>query len=445
VNDEPLSTSGEMVNAFNIAQLDALAPRERRLIERRRATLGPAYRLQYAKPIEIVRGEGVWLFDADGRRILDAYNNVPSVGHCHPRVVEAIARQAATLNTNTRYLDSKILDYAERLLGTHHPELTNVMFTCTGSEANDLALRAARYHTGAEGVIISRHAYHGTTAATASISPTLGRHVPVGQEVRTVRLPFGVAADTAAEWLRREVTTAIADLERHGVKLAALLVDTIFASDGILSHPRGVLGPAVDAVHAAGALFIADEVQPGFGRTGDAMWGYQRHGLRPDIAVMGKPMGNGLPIGAIAARSEVLDRFGRETRYFNTFGGNSVSIAAAAAVLDVIQDEDLIARASSVGSGLRSRIETAIVGRSAFGEVRGAGLYLGLDLIRDDERDPTAMASAFVNTMRNHGVLISATGVHGQTLKIRPPLVFTEGHVDAFMVAFGATMADLAL
>jgi 4-aminobutyrate aminotransferase-like enzyme/Ser/Thr protein kinase RdoA (MazF antagonist) len=437
------STSGRMANSFDPSRTDELPPATRAIVHRRHKLLGPAYRLQYAKPAEFVRGEGVWLVDADGRRVLDAYNNVPSVGHCHPHVVEAITRQASTLNTNTRYLDSSILDYAERLLGTHDEALENVMFTCTGSEAIDLALRVSRYHTDAEGVIVTSHAYHGVTAAAAAISPSLGKFVALGKEVRAIGLPFGMPADLAADWMAEQVAVAIADLERHGVRLAAFVVDTLFASDGILADPAGLLVPSVEAVHAAGGLFVADEVQPGFGRTGEAMWGYQRHGVRPDIAVMGKPMGNGMPIAGIAAKPEILDRFGRETRYFNTFGGNSVSIAAAAAVLDVIENEDLLARARTVGASLRSRLQAAVAGRAEFGELRAAGLYLGLDLLGDGDRSSTALTAEFVNSMRNHDVLISATGAVGQTLKIRPPLVFDEDNIETFLQAFSAAMADI--
>jgi 4-aminobutyrate aminotransferase-like enzyme len=436
-------TSGQMANSFDLSRMHELPVATQTLVQRRRKVLGPAYRLQYAKPAQFVRGEGVWLVDAEGRRVLDAYNNVPSVGHCHPHVVEAITRQAATLNTNTRYLDSSILDYAERLLDTHDKALDNVMFTCTGSEAVDLALRVSRYHTGAEGVIISRHAYHGITAAAAAISPSLGKFVAIGKEVRTIDVPFGMTADVAADWMAEQVRVAIADLERDGIRLAAFVVDTLFASDGILADPAGLLAPSVDAVRAAGGLFVADEVQPGFGRTGEAMWGYQRHGVRPDIAVMGKPMGNGMPIAGIAAKSQILDRFGRETRYFNTFGGNSVSIAAAAAVLDVIENEDLLARARTIGADLRSRIQSAVAGRAEFGELRAAGLYLGLDLLGDGDRSSTALAAEFVNSMRNHDVLISATGADGGTLKIRPPLVFDDNNVDTFKAAFSAALADL--
>jgi 4-aminobutyrate aminotransferase-like enzyme len=434
-----------MVNAFDPSSMDALPPTARSIIERRSKVLGPAYRLQYARPAEFIRGEGTWLYDADGRRYLDAYNNVPCVGHCHPHVVEAITRQAAQLNTNTRYLDARILDYAERLLDTHAKSLDNVMFTCTGSEANDLALRVARYYTGGEGVIISRHAYHGITASVAAISPTLGSHVPLGREVRTVGLPFGIPAESAADYLEQQVSAAIADLERHGISVAAFIVDTVLSSDGLLVDPPGFLRPAVEAVRAAGGVFIADEVQPGFGRTGDVMWGYQRHGIAPDLAVMGKPMGNGMPIAGMAARAEILAEFGRETRYFNTFGGNSVSIAAAAAVLDVIEDEGLLERTATTGAVLRSRIAAVVGDHPTFGELRGAGLYLGLDVEGDEKRSDTELAAALVNSMRNHQVLISAMGVRGQTLKIRPPLAFSEEDVDVFMSAFERALNDIEL
>ena len=284
---------------------------------------------------------------------------MPSVGHCHPRVTEAIARQAATLNTHTRYASELILDYAERLLGTYPAELGNVMFTCTGSEAVDLALRIARFLTGGEGTIITANAYHGVTTAAAEISPSLGPAVPLGRAVWTVAPP---AAQESENSLAERVRNSIADMNRHGVRLAAFIADSLFSSDGIRPDPAGVLKPVVDAVHEAGGLYIADEVQPGFGRTGEAMWGFQRHGIVPDLAVMGKPMGNGMPIAGVAARPEILEEFGHKIRYFNTFGGNSVSIAAAAAVLDVIETEGLRENARVVGRYLRDTL-TDIAGR----------------------------------------------------------------------------------
>ena len=297
-----------MVNGFDIGTVDALDPELRRIVKRRAALLGPAYKLFYRNPVRVVRAEGVYLFDGDGRAYLDAYNNVPSVGHCHPRVVEAIARQAATLNTHTRYADELILDYAERLLATYPDGIGQVMFTCTGSEAVDLALRIARFQASGDGIVITANAYHGLTTAAAEISPSLGPAVPLGRTVWTVAAP--AQEEDAGEAFAQRVSRAIADMKRHGVALAAFIADSLFSSDGIWPDPAGFLRPAIDAVHEAGGLYIADEVQPGFGRTGDAMWGFQRHGIVPDLAVMGKPMGNGMPIAGVAARPEILEEFG---------------------------------------------------------------------------------------------------------------------------------------
>ena len=396
-----------MVNGYDGSRGGDLPARTAGLIAWRDAALGGAYRLFYQRPVEFVRGEGVYLYDADGNAYLDAYNNVPSVGHSHPRITEAVTRQLATLNTHTRYLTDGVVGYAERLLATHladQPGTLHTMFTCTGSEAGDLALRIARQHTGGSGVIVTANAYHGVTAALAEVSPSLGANVPLGPHVRTVPAP-GPGVDFAAG-----VAAAIADLRRHGVRLAAFLADTLFSSDGVVPGPPGFLRLVADLVHAAGGLYIADEVQPGFGRTGSHMWGYQRHGLAPDIVTMGKPMGNGLPIAGIVARREVLADFGRKARYFNTFGGNPVCVAAASAVL---------------------------------GEVRGAGLYLGVDVVSPADGEPSAaLASAIVNGMRERRVLISATGPRGHVLKIRPPPPFAREHADVFAGVLADVLAE---
>ena len=404
------------------------------LIERRGRLLGPSYRLFYDEPLHLVRGKGVWLYDAAGRRYLDAYNNVVCVGHAHPQVVDAIARQAAILNTHTRYLHEGVLDYAERLLATMPPELGHAVFTCTGSEANDLALRIARTHTGGQGVIITRFAYHGVTASLAEASPSLGRYVRLGDAVRTVSAPDGdhLTAEELGSRFAEGVRKAIADLRAAGIQPAALLVDTVFSSDGIFTGPRGFLQPAVDAIHEAGGLFIADEVQPGFARTGEAFWGFARHGVVPDIVTMGKPMGNGHPVAGLAVRPEVMAAFGRQCRYFNTFGGNPVSMAAAAAVLDVIEGQSLQGNALAVGEYLMSSLRQLSEKHALIGQVRGAGLFVGVELVTDRAlRTPaTAEAARVVNGLREAGVLLSATGEAAHTLKLRPPLVFDRQHVD---------------
>ena len=432
-----------MVNGFDIETADTLDPELRRIVERRAALLGPAYKLFYRNPVRIVRAEGVRLYDAAGQAYLDAYNNVPSVGHCHPRVVEAIARQAATLNTHTRYASDLILDYAERLLATYPAEIGHVMFTCTGSEAVDLALRIARFHTGGEGTIITANAYHGVTTAAAEISPSLGPAVPLGRAVWTVAPPDVDGTDAGQAFAAR-VRAAIADMTRHGVRPAAFIADSMFSSDGLRPGPAGFLRPVIDAVHQAGGLYLADEVQPGFARTGEAMWGFQRHGIVPDLAVMGKPMGNGLPIAGVAARPELLEEFGNKIRYFNTFGGNSVCVAAAAAVLDVIEAEGLQEHARAVGRYLLDTLSDIAAATPRIAAVRGAGLYAAVDFIRPGTGEPDGdTAIGVVNALRERHVLISATGPHGNTLKIRPPLPFGPEHVDQLAAALSDTLALL--
>ncbi|MGL4278837.1 MAG: aspartate aminotransferase family protein, partial [Albidovulum sp.] len=374
-----------------------------------------------------------WLYDKDGNAYLDAYNNVACVGHCHPRVVAAMAAQAATLATHTRYLHDGILAYAERLLASFPAELSHAMFTCTGSEANDLALRIAREHTGGTGVIVTDNAYHGVTSAIAELSPSFGPGVPLGAHVRTIPAPdprhYGADVGTG---FAAAVTAAAADLSRHGIKPAALLVDTIFSSDGVFADPKGFLAPAVQAIRDAGGLFIADEVQPGFARTGEAMWGFMRHGIVPDIVTMGKPMGNGYPIAGLVVRPGIVAGFGSKVRYFNTFGGNAVAAATANAVLDVIAEEGLLENARVTGAYLADGLRDLAKRHEALGEVRAAGLFAGVDVERGGAPD-AALAANIVNGLRQKRVLISATAKAGNVLKIRPPLTFSRENADLFL------------
>lgn len=424
-----------MVNGFDMSTVESLEPDLASLITRRASLLGPAYRLFYEHPLQFVRASGVHLYDAEGNEYLDAYNNVPSVGHCHPRVVNAVAQQVATLNTHTRYASKELLDYAERLLGTFPPALSNVMFTCSGSEAVDLALRIAHFHTGARGVIVTQNAYHGTTTAAAEISPSLGSGISLGRDVWTIDLPLESLSDAKEDGqsLAREVHAAIADMTRHGVRFAAFVADSLLSSDGIFPDPAGFLEPVARVVREAGGLYIADEVQPGFARTGDSMWGFTRHGLEPDLVVMGKPMGNGMPIAGVVARPELLEVFGAASRYFNTFAGNSVCVAAANAVLDVIDEEGLLENSRDVGAYLREVLAELVAPRSDVAAVRGAGLYVAANVVAPESGAPdAARASRIVNEMRERRVLISATGRHGNVLKIRPPLPFSRENVEQF-------------
>lgn len=436
-----------MVNAFTHNDFSHLGAREQELITRRDRALGPAYRLFYEKPLHVVRGEGVFLYDDEGRRYLDVYNNVASVGHCQPRVVEAIYNQLKQLNTHTRYLGEGILAYAERLLATFPQSLGHAMFTCTGSEANDLAVRIARQVTGGTGIICTELAYHGVTAAVAEFSPSLGTHVHLGGHVRTVPAPDAYRASPQEVAVRfgQDVQHAIADMKRHGITPAMLIVDTIFSSDGVFAGPAGFLKPAVEAIHAAGGIFVADEVQAGFARTGEAMWGFERHGVEPDLVTLGKPMGNGFPMGGVVMRPELICEFGSNARYFNTFGGNSVAAAAGLAVLDCLRDDGLQANALKVGSYLRQVLTDLSSQFGCIGDVRGVGLFVGVEIVSDRAgKTPDATTtSRIVNGLRERGVLISATGPHANVLKVRPPLIFGAEHVDMFADAMQVVLHSL--
>lgn len=381
----------------------------------------------------------MWLYDPDGRRYLDFYNNVPSLGHCNPEVNAAMAEQASRISANTRYLEPRLVDYAERLVGTFPQELNRVVFTCTGSESNDLALRIARLVSGCEGVIVTSHAYHGTSAATAMVSPNLGDAVKLSPAVRMVSLhgPAGVSEKQAAVFFEEQVRSAIADLNRRGIGVAALLFDSIFSSDGVWVDPPGFIAGGVKSVREVGGLVIADEVQPGFGRTGKNMWGFELHEVVPDLVTLGKPMGNGFPIGAVVGRKTSMDRFGAAARYSNTFGGNTVGIAAADAVLTILRRDRIKEHAHVMGERLRAGLEHLATRHPGVRGVRNAGLFFGIDIGLDGTgaAGRRAMALEIVNLLRDYGVLISTTGANGDTLIVRPPLVCQAEHVDRFLEA----------
>lgn len=442
-------------NSFRPEMAAALDPRTRRLTEER-SVLGPAYRLFYRNPVHLVRGQGARLWDADGVEYLDVYNNVASVGHANPRVVDAMTRQASALNTHTRYLHENILNYAEDILSTMPPEIDRIMFQCTGSEANDLAVRVAQTYTGGEGVIVTAEAYHGNSALTSKLSPALGTAQELGLTMRTIPTPDtyrlvidGKPADecTAQEfgaWMAGEVRKAVADMERHGIRFAALLADSIFSSDGVYPDPVGYLQPVIDTVHELGGVWIADEVQPGFTRTGDAFWGFERQGIVPDLVTSGKPMANGLPTSLMAARHEVLEPFAASIPYFNTFGGNPVCMAAAQETLNVMRDEDTMGNAKRVGAIFKQAVTDLMADHPCIGDVRGAGLYIGCEIVVPGTKDPDQpTALDILETLRDHHVLTSVCGRFGNILKLRPPLVFTEDDVDMFISAFATTLEEL--
>jgi 4-aminobutyrate aminotransferase-like enzyme len=433
------------LNAFDMKAAAAGGALDEQLRERA-AVFGSAAVLFYERPLRFTRGQGCWLYDADGVAYLDAYNNVASVGHCHPRVVEAATRQLGQLNVHTRYLDPGIVEFAKELLATVPAGLSNITFTCTGSEANDLALRLAAQFTGGDGVIVTESAYHGNTARVTEVSPSSFAHRVPPPYVRTVPAPDGRLTSSAAlaPGFANQVAAAIADLARHGHRFSALLVDSIFSSDGVFADPPGFLRDAVDAVHRAKGLFIADEVQPGFARTGTSFWGFQRHGVLPDIITMGKPMGNGYPIAAVVTRPEILDALCAKVGYFNTFAGSAVAAAVGREVLQVIAEEGLMHNAHRVGEYLRRCLLELAARHPGIGEVRGAGLYLGVELVQPADGSPAPeRTSAVINGLRARQVLIGAAGRFGTVLKIRPPLCFSVEHADRLIATLDEVLGEV--
>lgn len=422
-------------NSFRAAQdAQSLDTETRLLTEKRHQVLGGAYRLFYRNPVHLVKGEGQYLWDAKGNKYLDVYNNVASIGHCHPAVVEAVTAQMKQLNTHTRYLHERILQYSEDLLATTPDDITKAMYMCTGSEANDLAIRVARSYSGGTGIIVTREAYHGTSELTSGASPALGSGQPLAKTTRLVNAPdrYRVEDNDLGAWFADQIQQQIDDMTSHGIKFAGFLADSLFSSDGVLPNPAKYLQPAIDTVHRNGGIFIADEVQPGFGRTGESFWGFGRHDVVPDIITTGKPMGNGIPISGLLAKEEVLASFSDDIPYFNTFGGNPVAIAAAQAVLKVIQEEKLQEHSHTVGTKLLHELQKLIDRHECVGDVRGAGLFIGFEIVSDRAyKTPDKMrALNVVEHLRELGVLTSVAGPYGNVLKLRPPLAFQEADID---------------
>ena len=419
------------------------SPDAETLLDKRRRLLGPNVRLFYNEPVHLVRGQGAWVWDSDGRRYLDCYNNVPHVGHCHPRVVAAIADQAGQLNTHTRYLHEGILDYAEALTATFGAGLETVLMTCTGSEANDVALRMARAVTGKTGIIATTHTYHGNTDFVSRLSKTSNPPPGgAGDFVRFVPAPDSLRGADPGEFAQ-EVRAAIEDLEAAGPGFSALLVCPAFVNEGLPHLPPGWLRGAISEVEAAGGLFIADEVQPGFGRLGSHFWGHQYQGVQPHIVTLGKPMANGHPVGAVVTSADTMAAFRSNYSYFNTFGGNPVSCAAANATLAVIEEEGLQEQAATLGAYLRDQLQGLARDFDFIGDTRGHGLIFGLEFV-DAAGDPDPhLCQRVPELMRQRGVLINAFGIHKNTLKCRPPLALTRDQADLFLDVLAASLHAL--
>lgn len=425
------------------------------LVQRRHKALGANAELSYDQPLHLVRGEGVWVYTADGERLLDVYNNVPHVGHANPAVVAAIANQAKRIASNTRYLDVRIIEYVERLTATLPSDLDACLFVNSGSEANDIAWRMAKSHTGHDGALVMKFAYHGITDAITALSPAICPNVPphveqlaapaMGSSVARLRPLAPTATDAASSTravIQHQATAAEADateglarLAARGFKPAALILDSALTSTGIFDPPPGWISPIAAAVREAGGLIIGDEVQFGLGRSGSDFWGFTRRGYHPDIVTLGKPVGNGYPLGVVITRRSILEKFQRDTGFFSTFGGNPVAAAAGLAVLDVLESERLVENARTTGDYFIKKLRQLAEKYDAITDVRGSGLLIGAELA------DRAKAKRVVNGLRQRGVLIGSEGPLANVLKLRPPMPFRTEHADIVIAALTETLS----
>jgi 4-aminobutyrate aminotransferase-like enzyme/Ser/Thr protein kinase RdoA (MazF antagonist) len=405
----------------------------RGLLDRRHRLLGAGAELFYAEPLHLVRGAGVWLYDAQGRPYLDAYNNVAHVGHAHPRVARAIARQTAVLATHTRYLHETILDYAEELTARLPAHLDTCIFVNSGSEANDVAWRIAKMATGRRGALVMQHAYHGITDAVGALTPGTGQ--PSDPWVVALAPPPAAA----------DVNQALETLAQRGFGAAAFFIDSALTSSGIFDPPAPWAQALEAGLRAAGCLVVADEVQYGLGRSGSHFWGFERRGLSPDIVTMGKPVGNGFPMGVVVANRAVVEAFQARFGFFSTFGGNAVAAAAGLAVLEVLDQERLMATALDTGQYLREKLTQVAARHACLGEVRGSGLLVGLSVEASEPIAAKLTTQKIVNALVSQfSVLIGAEGPHGNVLKMRPPLPFRREHADIVAHAIDAVAARLS-
>ena len=391
-------------------------------LEARKKLLGPNLSVAYRDPVKIVRGEMQYLYDDEERRYLDAYNNVAHVGHCHPRVIAAATDQMRLLNTNTRYLHDLIVRYAERLTATLPDPLSVCYFVNSGSEANELAVRLARAHTNARDMIVLEHAYHGNTTTLIDLSPY--KH-------------DGPGGNGPRAWVHKvgwhdaqQIADVVTQLEREGRDLCGFIAESMPSVAGQIVLPREFLGRAYEAVREAGGVCIADEVQTGYGRTGTHFWAFEFYNVVPDIIVLGKPIGNGHPIGAVITTPDIASSFANGMEFFSTFGGNTVSCAIGLEVLTVVQEEKLQAHALDVGNHLLSGLRDLQHDHAIIREVRGSGFFLGVELANTNGKPATLAAENIINRMREAGVLLGTDGPHHNVLKIRPPMPFSHDDAD---------------
>jgi 4-aminobutyrate aminotransferase-like enzyme len=408
--------------------------------------LGPSYHLFYDDPVHIVRGQGVWLWDAKGRKYLDCYNNVASVGHCHADVIAALTRQASTLNTHTRYLHENVVELAEKISSKMPGELSVCIFVCTGTEANDLATRLARAATGNQGMLVSEYSYHGDSTLVHTLSTADSDERPDWLSLFEPPCQYRPAFDGGdlLEDYVGSVRNAIEELKQKDQQPAAIMIDSIFDCPGTIEAPTGYFQQVYKTVREAGGLVIADEVQSGYCRTGK-WWGFAHDNMVPDIVTLGKPMGAGHPLAAVVTTPEIAEKFASKSSYFNTFGGNPVSTAVGKAVIDVIDAENILENVASVGAYTRTGLEKLLEKYDNIGDVRGRGLFLSMELVKDRAlKTPDEItARQMANLMKDEGVILSTHGRYENTLKIRPPMIFNQENADQLLTALDVCFSKL--
>ena len=403
--------------------------------------------LFYKEPINLESGEGVWLYDKSGKKYLDVYNNVPVAGHCHPRIVASLTDQASKLNVHSRYVSDVVVDYSEKLISLHSDNLSKLQMACSGTEAVEVAIKMARIYTGGLGIICSNATYHGNSHETFRM--TIG---PFEPEFRRVTYPEsyrpikeGLLEEDLCALYIKEVEKQIEGFSQDGIKFAGLIFCSIFANEGLPDFPKDYLSKVSKLVRDSGGVVILDEVQAGFGRTG-TWWGYELSNVRPDIAVMGKPMGSGLPVSGVVTTEEISDSFHEKAFYFNTTAATPLQAAVGGTVIDIIQDEGLIENAEKIGGYLKAELLKIKDDFDYLGDIRGPGLFIGLDIVdnKEDKNPDREKAIEIVEILKGKGVLISNAGQYRNVLKLRPPLVFDSSHADFLLDELSASFKEVS-
>lgn len=403
--------------------------------------------LFYKEPINLESGEGVWLYDKSGKKYLDVYNNVPVAGHCHPRIVASLTDQASKLNVHSRYVSDVVVDYSEKLISLHSDNLSKLQMACSGTEAVEVAIKMARIYTGGQGIICSNATYHGNSHETFRM--TIG---PFEPEFRRVTYPEsyrpikeGLLEEDLCALYIKEVEKQIEGFNQDGIKFAGLIFCSIFANEGLPDFPKDYLSKVSKLVRDSGGVVILDEVQAGFGRTG-TWWGYELSNVSPDIAVMGKPMGSGLPVSGVVTTEEISDSFHEKAFYFNTTAATPLQAAVGGTVIDIIQDEGLIENAEKIGGYLKAELLKIKDDFDYLGDIRGPGLFIGLDIVdnKEDKNPDREKAIEIVEILKSKGVLISNAGQYRNVLKLRPPLVFDSSHADFLLDELRASFKEVS-